>query len=170
MNEYSYQLKSELSCFDEIKNIVVTSTKWSLRHPKSPIIGIAIPLETLMKDHSFSTIYNNFKDFMNQPVVFRFDPYTHYDWHVDRTRGTTLNLLLDMVPSYTMFKKDSRGTKGLDMMYYYDIVNYQEKKFNLLDVRKEHSVINFQNTRHLLSAGIMKSFKEVSEFCQANNL
>lgn len=166
----NYQLKSILECFDEIKNIVDSSTRWSLRHPKSPIIGIAIPLEILMKDRAFSMIYNNFKDFVSQPVVFRFDPYTHYDWHIDRTRGTSLNLLLDIVPSCTMFKKDSRGTKGLDMMYYYDIIKYEEKKFNLLDVRKEHSVINFDQTRHLLSIGIMKSFNEISEFCQANNL
>lgn len=166
----NYQLKSILECFDEIKNTVDSSTRWSLRHPKSPIIGIAIPLEVLMKDRAFSMIYNNFKDFVSQPVVFRFDPYTHYDWHIDRTRGTSLNLLLDIVPSYTMFKKDSRGIKGLDMMYYYDIIKYEEKKFNLLDVRKEHSVINFDQTRHLLSIGIMKSFNEISEFCQANNL
>ncbi len=170
MTDNFYNLKNDLQTYNEVRDIVYSSNRWSIRHPKSPVIGIAIPIEILLKDLSFSTIHKEYKSFMNQPVVFKWDPYTQYDWHTDGTRGCALNLLIDLVPSYTIFKTDSRGTKGVDYIYHYEVAEYQEKKFNLLNVKHEHSVINFESTRYILSAGIMKSFREVKEFCIVNNL
>ena len=169
MTNNFYTLKNQLQPYDEVREIVHTSTRWSLRHPKSPVIGIPIPLAVLLKDVAFASIYNEYKPFVSQPVVFKWDPYTQYDWHVDGTRGCALNLLIDIVPSHTLFKTDSRGTKDVDYIYHYEIAPYEEKKFNLLNVKHPHSVINFECTRYVLSAGIMKSFKEVKEYCESND-
>jgi hypothetical protein len=169
MRENFYTFQNEFSAYDEVRNLVHTSTRWSLRHPKSQVIGIAVPIEMMLKDLAFSSLYNNYKSLMSQPVVFRWDPYTQYDWHIDGTRGCALNLLIDMVPSHTLFKTGSKGIKGVDYIYEYELAPYSPKKFNLLDVKKEHSVINFECTRYVISAGIMKSFKEVKEYCIANN-
>lgn len=82
----------------------------------------------------------------------KFDPMTCYDWHVDAARNCSINFLLnDVVDSLTLFRNYIQ-----DSRHWYDIKRLKYNLFEptLLNVKEEHSVINFSNeTRYVLTIG-----------------
>ena len=94
--------------------------------------------------------------------VFRTNPCEVYNWHTDAMRNTCLNILLDGYDSMTLFANRSIYGVMTDLTK----VPYVRKKVFLLDVQKNHTVLNFNNTRHLLSIGIPKpaEFQDVKNY------
>lgn len=94
--------------------------------------------------------------------VFRTNPCEVYNWHIDATRNICLNILLDGYDSMTLFANRSIYSVMTDLTK----VPYIRKKVFLLNVQKNHTVLNFNNVRYLLSIGIPKptDFQDVKNY------
>lgn len=86
--------------------------------------------------------------------VFRFKPHTCHAWHVDLQRFAAINMLLDGPDSITLFGQRALGINlsNIEKLYYWP------NRYYLLNSKKQHTVINFANTRYLVSIGIPEEF------------
>ena len=109
--------------------------------------------------YNFSAVQVPFELAFNDPVlagigakhslaigIVRLDPYTTYDWHIDTKRGVSINMLLNDVKSNCLFSVgEAEAThKFLEL-------KYQPKTYYVFNNQIPHMVINFAQTRYLMS-------------------
>lgn len=101
-------------------------------------------------------------------------PSSYYDWHVDIKRQCSLNWLITPPNgSLTLYRKlidPLEGNKSI--MYETQIVKYVPYKPTLLDVTKEHCVINHSNSERIIfSLSMDIPFNTVKDFlCGIKNI
>ena len=86
--------------------------------------------------------------------IFRFKPFTCHAWHTDLQRFAAINMLLDGHDSLTLFGERAKGVnlENVEKLYYWP------NRYYVLNSKKQHTVVNFANTRYLVSIGIPQEF------------
>jgi hypothetical protein len=133
-----------------------------------------IPIGSIIKDELFSTAINTnqwskYYNFHVTPVPFdlafrdpflydlgmrhklavgiiRLDPFVCYDWHKDSRRGVCINMLLNDVESKCLFA-DSKD----EATHKFSELQYKVGKYYVFNNQVEHMVINFAQSRYLMS-------------------
>ena len=104
--------------------------------------------------------------FTIKPGMFKMNPRSYYNFHVDSTRNVAINMLLEGPDSYTMFGKQ---TESIEVTNVTDQLIYEDSAYYIFNTASPHSVLNLsQNTRYLLTIGIPDlnvSYEDVKNFC-----
>jgi hypothetical protein len=119
---------------------------------------------TIFKD---SNLFPIIQKFNAVPLIFKINPMTWYDWHTDSTRQCAINLLLTGFNSYCFFgDRESRDIVNLTELV------YEPNTYYLLNTQSKHAVLNFSETRYVLSIGFNSStsYQEILKYCIDNNL
>jgi hypothetical protein len=101
------------------------------------------------------------------PLILKTLPMTWYDWHTDSTRQCAINLLLTGYNSHCFFgNRESR-----DLVHLTELT-YEPNTYYLLNTQTKHAVLNFTETRYLLSIGFNSpaSYREILKYCVDNNI
>lgn len=78
--------------------------------------------------------------------VLRLDPYVCYDWHKDSRRGVCVNMLLNDVESKCLFANSKE-----EATHNFTELQYKVGKYYIFNNQVEHMVINFAQSRYLMS-------------------
>lgn len=99
-------------------------------------------------------------------------PMSYYDWHIDLRRQCSLNWLLQNTKGKAYYRKNANEAKGSKSITYQLIqVEYSLYKPTLLDVTKEHCVINDNDQdRIIFSMSIDAPFNEVYSYLSSLNI
>lgn len=148
-----------------------------------------------IKDKIYNTDSSNWKDFLEQSIfslklkdlkddpkivqlvkdigdvnrisIFRNNPNSCYGWHFDAIRSSAINMLIDGFDSMCVFGNPQPQSQYSDL----SIIKHRPNTYYLLNVKKYHTVYNFNNQRYILSLGIpKKSFAEVKEYLKEHNM
>lgn len=114
-----------------------------------------------------SKLFPVIKQYNAVPLIFKMNPMTWYDWHTDSTRQCAINMLLTGFNSHCFFgDRENR-----------DIVNLTELKYDsdcyyLLNTQEKHAVLNFNETRYLLSIGFNSpnTYSNILQTCKEYKL
>jgi hypothetical protein len=101
--------------------------------------------------------------------IFKSDPNTSYQWHIDSSRSAALNMLIKGSDSFCLFGTPSQHRHYTNLSK----LQYEDNKYYLINVRNFHSVYNFAETRYMLSIGVLSKkyqFAEVLDYCKSSNL
>ena len=85
-----------------------------------------------------------------QPIkqlgILQVFPNTVYDWHVELHRLSSINMLIKHKHSHCLFGelKDEHHINVLELIY-------QPQTYYLLNTKKYHSVLNFEESRYMFS-------------------
>jgi hypothetical protein len=138
---------------------------WAARDwkPNNGIDRIEIEASELDGDPKMAALVDRFDCKAERKLsIFRFLPHTCHAWHTDLQRYAAINMLLDGWDSLTMFgvRKDAINYVAVDRLL------YESDRYYLLNSKRQHTVINFANTRYLLSIGIPErySFMDVVNY------
>jgi len=82
--------------------------------------------------------------------VFRFHPNICYQWHYDKIRFGSINMLLTGFDSMCVFGSLTANNKFSNLTR----LIYEPNKYYLMNVKKFHTVFNFSEIRHVVSIGI----------------
>ena len=97
-----------------------------------------------------------------RPLIFKINPMTWYDWHTDSTRQCAINLLLTGFNSHCFFgDRENRDIVNLTEL------TYLPNTYYLLNTQVKHAVLNFKETRYVLSIGFNSpsSYQEILKKC-----
>jgi hypothetical protein len=114
-----------------------------------------------------SNLFPVIQQFDAVPLIFKINPMTWYDWHTDSTRQCAINLLLTGFNSHCFFgDRESR-----DLVHLTELT-YEPNTYYLLNTQTKHAVLNFTETRYVLSIGFNSpaSYQEILKHCIDNNL
>ena len=98
--------------------------------------------------------------------ILRLQPWYNYSWHVDLTRACSFNLLLSGYDSICMFGR-MRAARHYDQLA---VLPYAPNKLWLLNTHASHSVVNFSETRYLLSMSLPGRYTFESASAQLDSL
>lgn len=154
MEQFFYRLNLTDQISAKLGELLARSV-WSTKHgfelaPISPIHFI-----------TDKSLFSLIKKFNAHPTFIRMDPMTWYNWHKDiALRQCAINFLLSGTDSKMLFKINSSKY----------VTQFEELKYNgnfyLLNTQEDHSVLNFNNTRYLLSIGFEQPYNEILEYCK----
>lgn len=114
-----------------------------------------------------SALENLIKDFHGIPLIFKLDPMTWYDWHIDSTRTCAINMLISGDDSQCFYgDRVSRDIVKITEL------KYQPNRYYLLNTKSKHAVLNLENTRYMLSIGFEypSNYEIILNFCKNNLL
>jgi hypothetical protein len=89
--------------------------------------------------------------------IVRLDPYTTYDWHVDSRRGVCINMLLNDVKSQCLF-----SVGETEATHSFLELKYQPKTYYVFNNQVPHMVINFAESRYLMSVEFQADKNELT--------
>lgn len=114
-----------------------------------------------------SNLFPIIQKFNAVPLIFKVDPMIWYDWHTDSTRQCAINLLLTGFNSHCFFG----DRKSRDLVHLTELT-YQPNTYYLLNTQTKHAVLNFTETRYLLSIGFNQpsNYTSVLNYCKEHNL
>lgn len=108
-------------------------------------------------------IVNLLKDIgdINRVSIFKTNNNTCYSWHVDSLRSSSINMLIDGFDSMCVFGTQEQHKQYSNLVK----LQYEPNRYYLLNVKKHHTVYNFNNQRYVLSLGIPKmSYEDVKQY------
>jgi hypothetical protein len=126
--------------------------------------------DILKIDKSFfkeSKLFQVIDQFNATPLIFKVNPMTWYDWHIDSTRQCAINLLLTGFNSHCFFgDRENRDIVRLTEL------TYEPNRYYLLNTQMKHAVLNFSETRYALSIGFNSPFtyRAILKTCVGCNL
>jgi hypothetical protein len=162
MEQFS-KLTSTSTCRIQLTDFAKSNyTKWIHKNA----FDIAMVHESLIKDDP--VIVKLIKQFNAVPVIFRMPPWQFYRFHTDAIRSCALNMLLVGNDSQTYYGTQSDEEEVMNIRE----LNYEPDCYYLLNTHEKHGVINRNNLRYMFSMGFNQplNYKQVKEFCEANNL
>lgn len=109
--------------------------------------SLLIPDELLMEDPFLRKLKGRV-DFLGH--ILGIMPYQFYDWHTDDPRSVSINLLLNDCHCHTLFSR--RGAYICDFV---ELV-YKPDTYYILNTNVDHSLINFDKPRFILSLSFRK--------------
>jgi hypothetical protein len=119
---------------------------------------VLLPTEILQKDPFLQNVSSKFR---LRAGVLRLPTNTCYDWHTDDERGVAINMLLTPeVRSNCLF------TKGGDTSFKFEELVYEPDTFYIFNTQVEHTVLNYEKPRYLLSV----EFELTKEHLSFNDL
>lgn len=121
--------------------------------------------QSLFRD---SRIFEIIKEFNGEPIVFKMDPYTFYNWHNDAVRSCAINMLLDGSDSLSLFG----NLEGEHHLWKFQEVPHEIDQYFLVNTLENHAVLNRSQTRYMLSIGFYLpiDFELVKSKCIHYNL
>lgn len=135
---YALSVKSVIA--DELLDFAMSSSAW---RPYFNFSALQVPFDLAYKDPVLTGIG------LKYPLavgILRLDPYTTYDWHTDTKRGVSINMLLNDVKSQCLF-----SVGETDATHKFLELKYQPKTYYAFNNQVPHMVINFAQTRYLMS-------------------
>jgi hypothetical protein len=125
---------------DELLDFAMSTGAWQ---PYYNFSAVQVPFDLAFKDPVIEAIGAKYPLAMG---IVRLDPYTTYDWHVDSRRGVCINMLLNDVKSHCLFSVgETEATHGFLEL------KYQPKTYYAFNNQVPHMVINFAESRYLMS-------------------
>lgn len=99
--------------------------------------------------------------------VFRFNPDVCFQWHIDKIRYSAINMLLEGFDSFCAFGTPQPGNK-FDKVYK---LAHEPKTYYLMNVKKFHTVFNFNEMRYIISIGFPDTkYSDVLSYLKDKNL
>lgn len=163
--EYFCELNITSNIVSHIKNKIQTSSQSDWYDFLDQSI-LNLELSDFNDDPQIIKIINDIGD-ANRLSVFRNEPNTCYSWHRDSIRNSAINILIDGFDSMCVFGELAPNKKFTNTMK----LSHLPATYYLMNVKKFHTVYNFNNQRYILSLGIPdKSFTDVKEYLKENNM
>lgn len=127
---------------------------------------LPLKLEDLEGDLKIAQLVKDIGD-QKRLGVYRLPPNICYGWHIDSKRCASINMLIDGYDSMCVFGTQQPFKKFTDLT----VIHHDQNSYYLMNVKKFHTVYNFNNQRYVLSLGIAeKTFSEVQEYLRENGL
>jgi hypothetical protein len=114
-----------------------------------------------------SNLFPVIEKFNAMPLIFKINPMTWYDWHIDETRQCTINMLIDGTDSKCFFgDRKSREIVNLTEL------SYEIGAAYLLNTQTKHAVLNLSKDRYLLSIGFDKpnTYDSILNYCTTKKI
>jgi hypothetical protein len=125
-----------------------------------------LELSDLIADIKIVELIKNIGD-TKRIGVYRSIPNSCYGWHTDSIRQASINMLIDGFDSMCIFGNIQPHKKFTEL----SVIKHEPATYYLMNVKKFHTVYNFNNQRYILSLGIPDmSFAEVKEYLKENNM
>jgi hypothetical protein len=134
------------------------------------LLEFAMSAGTWERYHNFDAVQVPFDLAFSDPVLYmlgmqhrlavgilRLDPYTTYDWHVDTNRGVCINMLLNEVKSQCLFSEGETEATHVFLE-----LKYQPKTYYVFNNQVPHMVINYAQTRYLMSVEFQANKNELT--------
>jgi hypothetical protein len=163
--EYFCKLNITSNIVLHIKNKIQNSaqTDWHFFLDQSIL---QLELSDFNNDPQIIDIINNIGD-ANRLSVFRNEPNTCYSWHQDTIRNSAINILIDGFDSMCIFGEIAPNKKFTNTLR----LCHQPNTYYLMNVKKFHTVYNFNNNRYIISLGLPeKRYKDAIEYLKKENL
>jgi hypothetical protein len=135
-----HQLSTQSTIADEVLDFAKTTGAWL---PYYNFYAVQVPFEVAFKDpvlHALGTQHTL------AVGIIRLDPNTTYDWHTDTRRGVSVNMLLNDVASHCIF-----STQENEATHRFIELQYKPHTYYLFNNQVPHMVMNFNQSRYLLS-------------------
>jgi hypothetical protein len=166
-NDHDFFCKLNINsrAIDQIKNKIQNAKEsdWMNYLEQSILL---LELNDLIADTKIVKLIKDIGD-TNRIGVYRSTPNSCYSWHVDSARLASINMLIDGFDSMCIFGNLNPGKKYTEL----SVIKHEPATYYLMNVKKFHTVYNFNNQRYILSLGIAdKSFAEVKEYLKENNM
>lgn len=154
------ELKTESTLRFRLRERAWAADNWI---PNNGIDRIEIEASELDGDPKIAALVDHFGCKAERKLsIFRFLPNTCHAWHTDLQRFAAINMLLDGWDSITMFgvRKDAINMVAVEKLH------YELDRYYLLNSKRQHTIVNFDNYRYLLSIGIPErySFADVVNY------
>jgi hypothetical protein len=146
-----YEIKNKSLISNDLLNFALDQgiDKFIKPDHSNQIPRIKVPEELLIND---PFIYNLIKEFNGTPIIFLYNPFDHYKWHVDEKRTCSINLSLNFVPSHCFFSnEENKVLFNISNTVRFTELIYKPDTYYLLDVTKYHCVYNFEYYRYMMS-------------------
>jgi len=136
------------------------------------ILQTQVPKTLLSNCPVLSKLLDNFTWF--SALIFKMDPFSLYDWHVDSKdqapaipgKTFSINLLLQNQRSSLLVANESPDTRTRFTEF-----QYEPNRLYLLRSNIPHAIVNFEQTRYLLSIRVTSpTYEQAVDYCQSNNL
>lgn len=141
MTEYFYKLSQKSHILPSIQEEIKNRKDW---FDSNGFKILKLPVTLFKQSHILDTIIQ----FNGTPLIFKLDPMTWYDWHIDEHRYCSINMHIEGTKSKCFFgARENRDIVKLTEL------SYEPDTFYLLNTREKHAVLNLENTRYMLSIG-----------------
>lgn len=146
-----YEIPTQSTIADELLAFALGSGKWERYHNFD---AVQVPFDLVFSDPVLHAIGMKHKMAVG---ILRLDPYTTYDWHTDGKRGVCVNMLLNDVKSNCLFSMggDEATNAFLEL-------KYRPKTYYLFNNQVPHMVINFAQSRYLMSVEFAEGKDELT--------
>lgn len=147
-----------------IKKVIDSSPLWEISYQ---FHRTYIPMSVLKIDPFVFGIVSNFNSYM-RASIFRFDINTAVPWHTDIPRNCAVNMLVSGLDSLCLFAEDSKEGAILENV---TSLEYEPRLFYAFNAEKKHSIINFSETRYLVSLGLPPEvrYNNLVSYMEKNN-
>lgn len=167
MNDHDYFIKLNISStsVDRIKNRIYNAEEsdWIIHLEQNILL---LNIEDLLTDTKIVQLINDIGS-LKRIGVYRMSPNTCYGWHADAQRMSSINMLIEGFDSMCIFGGIAPQRQYINLKK----LQHELGAYYLMNVKKYHTVYNFNNQRYVLSLGIPdKSFSEVKEYLKENNM
>jgi hypothetical protein len=161
MSPYFYKLSTQDNIVEKIQQkIFDKNSPWDTRR------GFAVlKLPTVL--FADSLLFPLIMQLRGEPTVFKMDPMTAYSWHIDTNRTCAINMLISGSDSHSFYgvRLDDYNTQLIELMH-------EHNKYFLVNTKQQHSVVNLNNMRYMLSIGFERphTYESVLDECIKGNL
>ena len=141
MEQFFYELPVTSAIADTALAFGKSNEVWHLYYN---FAAAQLPVEILIKEPLFMWLaHNNFNFHVG---ILKLPPNTCYNWHSDTDRQVGINMLLEDNGSKCLFAENTEGVS-----FSITELAYKPKKYFVFNTRQQHTVLNFDKTRYLLS-------------------
>jgi hypothetical protein len=164
-HDFFCKLNITSGAIDQIRNKIQNAkeSNWMDYLEQSILL---LELNDLIADTKIVKLIKDIGD-SNRIGVYRSIPNSCYSWHMDSGRQSSINMLIDGFDSMCIFGNIQPHKKFTEL----SVIKHEPATYYLMNVKKFHTVYNFDNQRYILSLGIPnKSFAEVKEYLKENNM
>jgi hypothetical protein len=135
-----FQVPTPSTIAKELLELALNNGSWTQYYNFK---AIQVPDALLDKDPFFKKLSEHY---MFSVGILKLDPYVCYNWHVDTHRGVGVNMLLNSeIESKCLF------AKGEGVQFEFEELKYKRGSYYLFNTQAPHSVLNFGQSRYLLS-------------------
>jgi hypothetical protein len=104
-------------------------------------------------------------------AVYKFDPNTCFKWHVDKIRYSSINMVIDGFDSFCAFGIPNASNMTSNLITGVHKLEHKPNTYYVINVKKQHTVFNFNKRRYLLSIGIQDlNYESVLSYFFEKNL
>lgn len=147
-----YEVKTKCTIISKIKDQILQTNNadWGQEYEWK---SLAIPDEILLEDFLLKKLREKV-NFVGH--ILGIMPYQFYDWHTDDPRSASMNLLLNDCHCHTLFSQRSKYICNFIEL------KYKPDTYYILNTNIDHTLINFDQPRYLLSLSFEKNLNYIN--------